>query len=84
MVLCNATKSKNHAMVLWCYAVLCSAVQITNGLLMDANAGLPGLYPGTRGATQPIKEIGPRFRLAFKQKDEDYISSSVYHTRAWT
>jgi hypothetical protein len=50
----------------------------------DANAGLPGLRPGTRGITQPVEEISPGFRLAFKTRSEDYIRSSVYHTRGWT
>lgn len=50
----------------------------------DANAGLPGLRPGTRGITQPVEEIAPGFRLAFKTRSEDYIRSSVYHTRGWT
>lgn len=50
----------------------------------DANAGLPGLHPGTRGITQPVEEIAPGFRLAFGTRSEDYIVSSVYHTRGWT
>jgi len=50
----------------------------------DAGAGIAGLYPGTRGDTQPIEEIGPDFRLAYKQKFQDYIASEVYFTRGWT
>ncbi|PPQ68541.1 hypothetical protein CVT26_003350 [Gymnopilus dilepis] len=50
----------------------------------DANVGLPGVYPGTRGMPQVVEELGPGFRLAFKAKSEDYVRSSVYHTRGWT
>lgn len=50
----------------------------------DANAGLPGLRPGTRGIAQPVEEIAPGFRLVFKTKSGDYMSSSAYHTRGWT
>ena len=50
----------------------------------DARAGIAGLYPGTRGDSQPIEEIGPDFRLAYKQKFQDYIASEVYFTRGWT
>lgn len=50
----------------------------------DANAGLPGIRPGTRGIAQPVEEIAPGFRLVFKTKLEDYIRSSVYYTRGWT
>ena len=50
----------------------------------DAHAGIAGLYPGTRRDTQPIEEIGPDFRLAYKQKFQDYIMGSVYFTRGWT
>ncbi|PPQ79026.1 hypothetical protein CVT25_002335 [Psilocybe cyanescens] len=50
----------------------------------NANAGLPGLHPGSRGVSQPIEEIGPGFRLAFKPRAADLISTSVHSTRAWT
>ena len=33
-MLCNAAKSRDHAMALWYYGVLCSAVQVTHSLLM--------------------------------------------------
>jgi hypothetical protein len=48
-----------------------------------ANAGLPGVLPGTRGQRQPIEEIAPRLRLAFKQRYQNYIKDSAYYTRAW-
>jgi hypothetical protein len=50
----------------------------------DARAGIAGLYPGTRGDTQPIEEIGPDFRLAYRQTFQDYIAAEVYFTRGWT
>jgi hypothetical protein len=50
----------------------------------DANAGLPGLWPGTRMVAQPVEEILPGLRLAFIPKHYDYTRSSVYHSRAWT
>ncbi|KAF8971554.1 heterokaryon incompatibility protein-domain-containing protein [Flammula alnicola] len=51
---------------------------------IDSNAGLPGLHPNTRGVNQPIEEVLPGLRLAFKQKSVDYSEKSVYYTRAWT
>lgn len=50
----------------------------------DANAGLPGVRPGTRNFRQPIEQITPGFRLAFKPRHHDYISSAPYYTRSWT
>lgn len=50
----------------------------------NANAGLPGLHAGTRGATQPIEEIAPGFRLAYKPSAADSIDTCVHSTRAWT
>jgi hypothetical protein len=50
----------------------------------DANAGCPGLRPGTRGITPPVEEVLPGLRLAYKPKYQDYIPGSVYFTRGWT
>ena len=50
----------------------------------NANVGLPGVRPGTRRIRQPIEEIAPGFRLAFKQRHLDYLKSSPYFTRGWT
>ncbi|KAF8889453.1 heterokaryon incompatibility protein-domain-containing protein [Gymnopilus junonius] len=50
----------------------------------DARAGIPGLYPGSRGETQAIEEIYPGLRLAYKQTFQDYIADEVYFTRGWT
>jgi len=50
----------------------------------DANAGLPGLRPGTRKIPQPVEEVLPGLRLAYKTKHHDYISEAVYYKRAWT
>jgi hypothetical protein len=49
----------------------------------DANAGLPGVWPGTRGQRQPIEEIMPGLRLAVKLRYQHYIKDSIYYTRAW-
>ena len=49
----------------------------------DAPAGLPGVRSGTRGLHQPIEEIAPGFRLAYKAKFQDELPNSVYFTRAW-
>ncbi|PPQ88578.1 hypothetical protein CVT25_009958 [Psilocybe cyanescens] len=57
---------------------------IVAAFVADANAGLPGLHPGSRGVSQPIEEIGPGFRLAFKPRAGDLIGGSVHSTRAWT
>ncbi|KDR67303.1 hypothetical protein GALMADRAFT_130462, partial [Galerina marginata CBS 339.88] len=51
---------------------------------IDANAGLPGLHPGSRGMAQPVEEIAPGFRLVFETSSSDYARNSVYHTRGWT
>ncbi len=50
----------------------------------DAYAGLPGVRPGTRGCRQPIEEIMPGLRLAFKPIYQQQLKHSVYHTRGWT
>lgn len=50
----------------------------------SANAGLPGVRPGTRNYHQPIEEIAPGFRLAFKPRMVDYVRDAVYETRGWT
>ncbi|PPQ96059.1 hypothetical protein CVT26_004691 [Gymnopilus dilepis] len=50
----------------------------------DANAGLPGLRPGTRGTTQPIEEVLPELRLGFRESHLNYLNDATYFTRAWT
>ena len=50
----------------------------------DANVGLPGVRPGTRGQHQAIEEIMPVLRLASKESYFHYINGSAYYTRAWT
>ncbi|TFK33580.1 heterokaryon incompatibility protein-domain-containing protein [Crucibulum laeve] len=59
-------------------------VTIMAASAIDANAGLPGVRPGTRGECQSIEEIMPGFRLAFKPKYQDHTKDAVYYTRAWT
>ncbi|TFK33064.1 heterokaryon incompatibility protein-domain-containing protein [Crucibulum laeve] len=51
---------------------------------IDANAGLPGVRPGTRRYRQPIEQIKPGFRLAFAEIYQNYIKDAAYYTRAWT
>jgi hypothetical protein len=50
----------------------------------NAYAGLPGVRLGTREYRQPIEEIMPGLRLAFKPIYQNYIKDSVYYTRGWT
>jgi Heterokaryon incompatibility protein (HET) len=50
----------------------------------NAHAGLPGVRPETRRYRQPIEEIMPGLRLAFKPIYVNHIKDSVYYTRAWT
>lgn len=50
----------------------------------NADAGLPGVRPGTRGYRQPIEELIPGLRLAAKSASADYMKDSVYKTRGWT
>ncbi|KAK4197113.1 HET-domain-containing protein [Triangularia verruculosa] len=49
-----------------------------------ADAGIAGVYPGTRGAGQVIEEIGPGFRLAARTRYQDSLKKTAYSTRAWT
>jgi hypothetical protein len=50
----------------------------------DANAGLPGVRSGMRNYRQPIEELMPGLRLAFKPRMVDYLEDAVYDTRGWT
>ncbi|KAH9482132.1 hypothetical protein JR316_0004227 [Psilocybe cubensis] len=49
----------------------------------DANAGLPGVRPGTRKIPQLIEEIYPGLRLANRPSDLAHIPN-IHRTRAWT
>lgn len=49
----------------------------------DANAGLPGVYPGTRQVPQLIEEVLPGLRLASKPSGLSHITN-IHRTRAWT
>lgn len=51
---------------------------------VDAYAGISGCHTGTRGPRQPIEELAPGFRLAFKERWQDGIENAAYYTRAWT
>ncbi|KAK0737331.1 heterokaryon incompatibility protein-domain-containing protein [Apiosordaria backusii] len=49
-----------------------------------ADAGIAGVYPGTRGTTQLVEEIAPGFRLAARSRYQDALQKVPYSTRAWT
>ncbi|KAF8957040.1 heterokaryon incompatibility protein-domain-containing protein [Flammula alnicola] len=51
---------------------------------IDANAGLPGVRPGSRGQRQPIEEIMPGLRLSARTRYQYLVKDSPYYTRAWT
>ncbi|KAJ8519331.1 hypothetical protein ONZ45_g3729 [Pleurotus djamor] len=61
-----------------------SFITILAGTGNDANAGLPGMQPGTRNFRQSIEQIGPGFRLGFKPTLQDDMKSSTYYKRCWT
>jgi hypothetical protein len=50
----------------------------------DANAGLPGVRPNSRGEAQRIVEVMPGLRLVAPRHWDDGLSNSVYDSRAWT
>ncbi|KAH7138762.1 heterokaryon incompatibility protein-domain-containing protein [Dendryphion nanum] len=50
----------------------------------NAYAGITGLRSGTREYRQPIEEIAPGFRLAFRTRWADSVEGKSYNTRGWT
>ncbi|KAF2012898.1 HET-domain-containing protein [Aaosphaeria arxii CBS 175.79] len=50
----------------------------------NAHAGIAGLHPGTREYRQPIEEIAPGFRLAFRTRWADSVEGRSYNKRGWT
>lgn len=60
------------------YVVICAAGS------RSAHSGITGVRPGTREFMQPIEEIAPGFRLAYRQKSHDGIESFPYFKRGWT
>ena len=62
-------------------AAFVTIVAATGG---SADAGLPGVRSGTRENRQPIEELTPGLRLAFKPISVNYINDSVHRTRGWT
>ncbi|KAK3389424.1 heterokaryon incompatibility protein-domain-containing protein [Podospora didyma] len=51
----------------------------------DANAGLPGLRPGTRQTGQRhTAELGPGLKIAAHRSLGWHLSKSPYNTRGWT
>lgn len=49
-----------------------------------AFSGIAGVHPGSRTSRQPIEEIAPGFRLAFRSRYADSMRAVPYHTRGWT
>ncbi|KAK0712120.1 heterokaryon incompatibility protein-domain-containing protein, partial [Lasiosphaeris hirsuta] len=50
----------------------------------SANEGIAGIDPGSRGFRQPIEQMAPGFRLAYKTRWQDGIPASRYYKRGWT
>ncbi|KAF2099789.1 HET-domain-containing protein [Rhizodiscina lignyota] len=49
-----------------------------------AYMGINGLRSGTRETQQPIEEIAPGFRLAFRTRWADSVEGRSYYSRGWT
>ncbi|KAM0514141.1 hypothetical protein ACHAPE_007232 [Trichoderma viride] len=60
------------------YIVICAAGS------RSAHSGITGVRPGTREFKQPIEELAPGFRLAYRQKPQDGIESLPCYKRGWT
>jgi hypothetical protein len=60
------------------YVVICAAES------QGAYSGIKGVRPGTREFKQPIEQIAPGFRLAYRQKSHDGIEGLLYYRRGWT
>ncbi|KAA8909376.1 heterokaryon incompatibility protein-domain-containing protein [Sphaerosporella brunnea] len=50
----------------------------------NANAGLPGVGPNSRGVQQVIEEVAAELRLSAPPHWSDTLDRSVYDSRAWT
>jgi Heterokaryon incompatibility protein (HET) len=50
---------------------------------VDANAGLPGICPGSRELLQYIEEVKPRVRMTIVNGLFGHFSG-LYHTGGWT
>ncbi|KAI0870021.1 heterokaryon incompatibility protein-domain-containing protein [Hypoxylon argillaceum] len=50
----------------------------------NAYSGIEGVRPNGRVLRQPIEEIGPGFRLAFRSRYADSIQHTGYSARGWT
>jgi hypothetical protein len=57
---------------------------IVAGSSEHAYSGIPGVRPGSRTSPQPIEEITPGCRLAFKSRYADALSGARYSSRGWT
>lgn len=78
------TREKNKAISNMGLVYGAAFLMITAASGPDADAGLPGVRAGTREYHQPIEEIVPGLRLAFKPRHQNHIEDCVYYTRGWT
>jgi hypothetical protein len=51
---------------------------------VDANAGLPGLHPGSRKVSQLVEEVKPGIKMTITNAMYDLLGSSRHSTRGWT
>ena len=58
-----------------------ATILATTGI--DANAGLPGVRPGSRKLVQHIEEVKPRVKLTVVEGLFDHLKGS-YTDRGWT
>ncbi|KAK4233760.1 heterokaryon incompatibility protein-domain-containing protein [Achaetomium macrosporum] len=49
-----------------------------------AYSGIAGVHSGSRTSRQPIEEIAPGFRLAFRSRYADSMQNVPYSSRGWT
>ncbi|KAK4233672.1 heterokaryon incompatibility protein-domain-containing protein [Achaetomium macrosporum] len=49
-----------------------------------AYSGIAGVHPGSRTSRQPIEEIAPGFRLAFRSRYANSMEGVPYKSRGWT
>ncbi|KAH7000936.1 heterokaryon incompatibility protein-domain-containing protein [Ilyonectria destructans] len=50
----------------------------------NAYSGIAGVLPGSRRSRQPMEEIAPDFRLAFRSRYADSMQNVPYSSRGWT
>ncbi|PPQ71320.1 hypothetical protein CVT26_011966 [Gymnopilus dilepis] len=78
----GGSKMSSISMMDLVYGAAYLTIWAANGI--DANAGLPGVRPNTRGIQQSIEQVTPNLRLAAKMDSQDFTRAEAYFTRAWT